>query len=87
MVKSLRHKVLDGLALMGEGHFISVGQIAAHEGVSKSPQLYALMYDLCLRGLLIRREIRHTNGHLMYTFERTSMPVTDLMYTNESVGE
>lgn len=83
---SLAQRVWDGVMRMGEGERTSVGKIAAVEGVSKSPQLYRIMGEIVSAGYLNLRVEKHSNGHDMHVFTRTSLsdPRQRLPFGSES---
>lgn len=68
----LADRVNDGVLAMREGEKTTVGKIAAVEGVSKSPQLYRVVRSLELEGYLRGEIVKHTNGHPMLQYTRTS---------------
>lgn len=70
-VSRLYQRVEEGVLSMGEGEETSVGRIATIEGVSKSPQLYAIIQQLVDDGFLIKETRKHTNGKDMFIFVRT----------------
>lgn len=70
---SLAQRVWDGVMSMGEGEKTSVGKIATVEGVSKSPQLYRILGGLVATGYLSLKIVKHSNGHDMHQYTRTSL--------------
>lgn len=68
----LEMRVEEGVLLMREGEVTTVGKVATIEGVSKSPQLYAIFQQLVDDGYLERSVQKHSNGKDMFLFTRTS---------------
>lgn len=71
-ISRLYQRVEEGVLLMEEGEKVTIGKIATIEGVSKSPQLYAIMQQLVDDGFLLRETAKHSNGKDMFVFVRTS---------------
>lgn len=68
----LEMRVEEGVLLMREGEATTVGKVATIEGVSKSPQLYAIFQQLVDDGYLEKSVQKHSNGKDMFLFTRTS---------------
>ena len=69
---------------MGEGEQFTVAQIASRLGVSKSPQLYGLLWMGVQSGHFTLEHVPLKNGFHMQVYTRTSLDVQRSLFPLES---